>query len=158
KQGRLPLGRAIHIARQIARALAAAHARGIVHRDLKPDNVFLVRRNEDPDFVKVLDFGIAKLMQKAPIENEVKTQTGALIGSAAYMSPEQCRGQPVDQRTDIYALGVIVHQMLSGKLPFIAEGLGELLLAHMTKAPPPLREIDPSIPPAVEQAVLRALD
>ncbi|HEY7957792.1 MAG TPA: serine/threonine-protein kinase [Polyangia bacterium] len=155
--GAFPVGRAIHITRGIGRALAAAHARGIVHRDLKPDNIFLVKRQSDPDFVKVLDFGIAKLMQAQASSPDVKTKTGALIGTPTYMSPEQCRGAPVDHRTDIYALGVIVYQMLTGRLPFLAEGLGDLLLQHMTQAPQPLRELQPSIPAAVEQAVLWAL-
>ena len=154
--GRMPTARAIHVTRGIARALSAAHGHGIVHRDLKPDNIFLITRNEDPDFVKVLDFGIAKLMGNQAA-NEIKTQTGAIIGTPSYMSPEQCRGLAIDQRTDIYALGVIVFEMLTGRLPFQAQGLGELLLQHMTQAPPPLREIDPTIPPMVEAAVLRAL-
>jgi serine/threonine-protein kinase len=155
--GKMPVERALHIARGIARALAAAHARGIVHRDLKPDNIFLIPRGDDPDFVKVLDFGIAKLMQPDN-DMQVKTQTGALIGTPSFMSPEQCRGQPIDQRTDLYALGVIMYQMLTGRLPFIAEGLGELLLAHMTQPPRPPRELSPEIPPTVEQTVLRCLE
>src|SRR5207302_2508731 len=128
------------------RALAAAHARGIVHRDLKPDNIFLVQRGDDPDFVKVLDFGIAKLMQQ-DLAAGYKTQTGAIIGTPFYMSPEQCRGatKELDHRTDIYSLGVIFFQMVTGRLPFDAEGLGDLLLAHMTQPPPPPRTIDPSI-------------
>jgi serine/threonine-protein kinase len=152
--GPLELGRALHIARGIGRALAAAHARGIVHRDLKPDNIFLIRRGGDPDFVKVLDFGIAKLMQPGAGDEHHLTKTGALIGTPSYMSPEQCRGQPVDHRTDIYALGVILYQMLSGRLPFVAHALGELLLAHMTQQPPPLH----GLPPRVDEAILRALE
>src|SRR5678815_4694471 len=124
--GKLPIPRGLHITKGVAQALAAAHARGIVHRDLKPDNIFLIPRGEDPDFVKVLDFGIAKLMQHFEGgDNEIKTQTGALIGTPSYMSPEQCRGQPVDQRTDVYALGVVMYQLFTGRLPFPAEGLGE---------------------------------
>jgi serine/threonine-protein kinase len=151
--------RAVHIARGIGRALAAAHARGIVHRDLKPDNIFLIARNDDPDFVKVLDFGIAKLMSSPSAATpDVKTKTGALIGTPSYMSPEQCRGAPVDHRTDIYALGVLLYQMLTGRLPFIAEGLGELLLLHMTAAPTPPTQLVASIPPVIERAVMRAME
>jgi len=158
-QGAFGVARAVHVARGIGRALAAAHASGIVHRDLKPDNIFLVTRNEDPDFVKVLDFGIAKLMQPETAAGpDVKTKTGSLIGTPSYMSPEQCRGAVVDHRTDIYALGVLLYQMLTGELPFRAEGLGELLLQHMTVAPRPLRELRAEIPQPVERAVLKALE
>src|SRR5205814_8435128 len=113
--GKMPIPRALHITKGVGKALAAAHARGIVHRDLKPDNIFLVTRGDDADFVKVLDFGIAKLMQhhRADGGHEIKTQTGALIGTPSYMSPEQCRGQQVDQRTDVYALGVVMYQMFT---------------------------------------------
>ena len=114
--GRLPLERTVHIVDGIARALEAAHAHGIVHRDLKPDNIVSwCHATTILDFVKVLDFGIAKLMAG---DADVKTQTGALLGTPYYMSPEQCNGAAVDERTDVYALGVIVYQMLTGKLPF----------------------------------------
>jgi serine/threonine-protein kinase len=159
RQGKLPIPRALHITRGIAQALGAAHQAGIVHRDLKPDNIFLVRKGEDPDFVKVLDFGIAKLMgHHDGNANEIKTQTGALIGTPSYMSPEQCRGQPVDQRTDIYALGVLMYQMFTGRLPFLAEGLGELLLAHMTQQPMAPHELAPELPAGIEACILRALE
>jgi eukaryotic-like serine/threonine-protein kinase len=156
REGRLPLARAVHIARGIGKALAAAHARGIVHRDLKPDNVFLVSRDGDRDFVKVLDFGIAKLTLGNA--GDVRTQTGAMMGTPLYMSPEQINGTNVDQRTDIYAMGIIIYQMLIGTLPFNTTTLTELLLAHATQVPPPLRAQDPSIPVAVEGAVLQALE
>jgi serine/threonine-protein kinase len=155
--GKLPLARAVHIARGIARALSAAHGHGIVHRDLKPDNIFLLERAGDPDFVKVLDFGIAKLVGNETAASDVKTKTGALIGTPSYMSPEQCRGIPVDQRSDIYSLGVILYRMLTGRLPFEADALGELLLQHMTQQPKSLREHEPTLPPSVDAAVLRAL-
>ncbi len=158
RAGKFDLDRAVHIAIGIGRALGSAHARGIVHRDLKPDNIFLIPRGDDPDFVKVLDFGIAKLMQQEESAHDIKTQTGALIGTPAYMSPEQCRGQAVDQRTDIYALGVIMYNMFTGKQPFIAEGLGELLLAHMTQVPTALRQIEPEIPEVLEHCVAHALE
>src|SRR5262245_57292356 len=104
RQRKFPLPRALHVARGVGRALAAAHESCIVHRDLKPDNIFLVKRGEDPDFVKVLDFGIAKLMQGDP-QQAYKTQTGAIMGTPYYMSPEQCRGatREMDQRADIYS-------------------------------------------------------
>ncbi len=122
---RVPVTQALHIGRQIAEALEAAHQRGVVHRDLKPDNVFLVERDGDADFVKVLDFGIAKILRGA---TELHTQTGAIMGTPGYMAPEQCRGEVVDPRADLYALGVILYEMLGGRLPFEAEGLGELPL------------------------------
>ena len=155
RSGPVPVARTVHSARGIAKALGAAHARGIVHRDLKPDNVYLVTRDGDADFVKVLDFGIAKLTTNA---GDVRTQAGAVMGTPLYMSPEQINGANVDQRTDIYAMGIIVYQMLTGSLPFETTTLTELLLAHATKTPPPLRDRDPSIPLEVESAVMRALE
>ncbi|HEX4515303.1 MAG TPA: serine/threonine-protein kinase [Polyangiaceae bacterium] len=153
--GPVPVARTLHIAQGMSQALGAAHARGIVHRDLKPDNVFLVSRSGDPDFVKVLDFGIAKLTSNA---GDVHTRTGAVMGTPLYMSPEQINGVNVDHRTDIYAMGIIVYQMLTGSLPFETTTLTELLLAHATKTPPPLRQRDASIPAEVEAAVMRALE
>ncbi|HEY2745731.1 MAG TPA: serine/threonine-protein kinase [Polyangia bacterium] len=150
---RLPLSRAQKIARGIGRALSAAHARGIVHRDLKPDNIFLVRHDDDHDFVKVLDFGIAKLMDGT----DVKTRAGAILGTPYYMSPEQCQGRSVDTRADVYSLGVILYQMVTGRLPFEGQSLGELLMAHLSRAPPRPRTFEPSLPPAAEEALLQAL-
>ncbi len=156
REGRLSLPRSIHIARGIGRALGAAHARGIVHRDLKPDNIFLIAHGEDADFVKVLDFGIAKLMLE---KSDFQTQAGAIMGTPYYMSPEQCNGAPVDQRTDVYSMGIMLYQMLCGRLHlFQHASLGALIAAHLTEAPPPPTRFEPSIPRAVEQAVLQALE
>lgn len=145
---------------QTASALAAAHTRGIVHRDLKPDNLFLVPDETlaAKERVKVLDFGIAKLRGDVR-GGAVRTQTGAIMGTPQYMSPEQCRGfsDAIDHRTDIYALGIILYEMLCGQAPFVSEGLGDILLRHMTEVPAPLCAHVPEIPESLERAVLRAL-
>jgi serine/threonine protein kinase len=166
--GRLELDLAVDVACQTASALAAAHANGIVHRDLKPGNLFLldVDAAATPGVegapvsprVKVLDFGIAKLL--APnLSSEPSTHSGLVIGTPLYMSPEQCRGAQaeVDHRADIYALGIILYQMLCGAPPFVGEGWGELLLRHMTEAPAPPSLHNPAVTPALEAVILGAL-
>jgi hypothetical protein len=156
-----PLGsvRALKIARQILQALAAAHAAGIVHRDLKPENVMLVARAEDPDFVKVLDFGIAKIGdggggtgRQTPAG--VLTRMGSVFGTPQYMSPEQAAGQAVDARADLYTLGLILYEMLAGQPPFVADEISRVLAMHLTQPPPPLPE---SVEPAVAAAVMHLL-
>ncbi len=149
--------RALHIGAQIASALAAAHGAGVMHRDLKPDNIMLTTRLGDPDFVKLLDFGLAKIFIGAEAST-VTTAAGILLGTPQYMSPEACetRGD-VDHRTDIYALGVLLFQMLTGVVPFDGESVGEVLVKQVTQLPPPLRSFNPSIPPSVEQIALRCL-
>lgn len=151
--GSLPTPRLIHLGKQIARGLAAAHARGIIHRDLKPDNVMVVQHGDESDFVKVLDFGIAKV---ATAETG-RTRSGAVFGTPHYMAPEQVAGAAVDPRTDVYALGVILHQMASGTVPFHAESFMGILTQHLYKAPPPLRSLNPHISPGLEAIVLKAL-
>ncbi len=160
QSGPLSIARMRHIVRGIGSALALAHARGIVHRDLKPENIFLVEHDGDPDFVKVLDFGIAKLLH--PEAGRALTHAGEIWGTPEYMSPEQCRGatDEIDTRSDIYSLGVIIHELLSGQLPFGATNAGELLIAHAMLPPPSLRSIrsiNPAMPTAIADAVLRAL-
>ena len=157
----LPIREAIEIACQTASALSAAHACDIVHRDLKPDNLFLV-----PDAailpmrlrVKVLDFGIAKLMGDLS-DGSVNTRTGAIMGTPQYMSPEQCRGiaREIDHRTDIYALGVILYEMVCGAPPFVSEGGGDILIMHVHNPPDPPRTRNADIPEAMEAVILRAL-
>jgi hypothetical protein len=152
---------ALEIARQIASALGAAHAKKIVHRDLKPDNLFLVPSpeptNPTRERVKVLDFGIAKL-QPTTRADSVRTRTGMLMGTPIYMSPEQCLGtREVDHRTDIYALGVILFEMLTGRPPFVSEGFGDMVNMHINKAPPVPSSLRPGLPPALDALVLKLL-
>jgi tRNA A-37 threonylcarbamoyl transferase component Bud32 len=153
-KGPLPAKRIVHVARQVADALAAAHALGIVHRDLKPDNVHLIARGSDEDFVKILDFGIAKMA--GPGADRL-TRAGTVFGTPHYMAPEQAAGTNVDHRTDIYSLGVILYEMVSGMLPFDADNYMGILTQHMYKAPASLRTLDSAPPPALEAIVLKAL-
>ncbi|MEO7732827.1 MAG: serine/threonine-protein kinase, partial [Kofleriaceae bacterium] len=147
--------RSLHVGAQIASALAAAHVAGIIHRDLKPDNIMLLTRLGDQDFVKVLDFGLAKVFSAS---TAVKTAAGVLLGTPQYMSPEACESRgDVDHRTDIYALGVLLFQMMTGVLPFDGESMGEVLIKQVTALPPAPRALNPAIPPSVEQILLRCL-
>jgi serine/threonine-protein kinase len=159
KRGLMSPEQAVDVALQTAAAVTAAHAEGIVHRDLKPENLFLVRdRKTGQEVVKVLDFGIAKL--RGTLSGDaVRTQTGALMGTPPYMSPEQCRGisGEVDHRTDVYALGIILYEMLCGSPPFVGEGFGDVLVQHLTSPPEPPRRRNPTIPASLERVILRAL-
>jgi serine/threonine-protein kinase len=157
-RGPLALDRAIPIALQICGALGAAHAAGIVHRDLKPENVFLVKRG-DFDFVKVLDFGISKV-KSADAEQVRMTKTGQLVGTPLYMSPEQARGESdIDKRVDVYALGVMLYEMLTGVPPFEGDNYFQLLWKHGNEPAQPMRARNPNmyIPDALEDVVARAL-
>ncbi len=159
-RGRIPLRTVQEITRQAGSALAAAHAAGIVHRDLKPENLFLIPDEGMPmGFrMKVLDFGIAKVKHRDDQNSTLKTQAGLLMGSPAYMSPEQCRdSSDVDLRSDIYSLAVMVYEMLAGVPPFASKSATEMLVMQITAEPPPLRQQIPNLPDYVEQAVMRAL-
>jgi serine/threonine-protein kinase len=157
----LPLPRGLQLARHIADALGAAHDQQIIHRDLKPDNVFVLAERPTAALstpIKVVDFGIAKLMGGESGQDGTKTRTGVIIGTPIYMSPEQCRGTgSVDHRSDIYSLGCILFEMLTGQPPFPYEGFGELIHAHLAVEPPSLRASNPSAPPAVEALIKRLL-
>jgi len=154
---RLPASRALFLTRHIADALSAAHNQRIVHRDLKPDNVFLMHASETAP-IKILDFGIAKLMHTSSREGHYKTRTGSIMGTPVYMSPEQCRGAgEVDHRTDIYSLGCILFEMLAGRPPFTYEGFGELIQAHLSTIPPRVTAIDATVPAAADALVARLL-
>jgi tRNA A-37 threonylcarbamoyl transferase component Bud32 len=156
--GAIGIGRAVSIARQILRALSAAHGRGIVHRDLKAENVFLTQR-DGHDFVKLLDFGISKILQ--PVEGSTAvTGTGVVMGTPQYIAPEQAHGAPdVDHRVDIYAMGVILYEMLTGSLPFTGRSMLEVVMKHVQEPPQPMRERRPdlAIPIGLERVVLKAL-
>jgi serine/threonine-protein kinase len=148
---------AARVVAQVAAAVGAGHEHGMVHRDLKPANIFLRNHPDYPDFVKVLDFGIAKLVAH---DRNVQhhTEMGALIGTPAYMSPEQCLGDThLDHRSDIYSLGVVLFQVLTGRLPFTAETAGRLIMSHVQEVPPSPQAINPSLSAATSAVILRAM-
>ena len=151
----LPLSKAIDYALQLADGLAAAHERGIVHRDLKPENLFITHDGR----LKILDFGIAKLLApegKSPDPKpSSKTQTGAILGTMGYMSPEQVRGQPADRRSDIFSLGAILYEMLAGKRAFHANSPMETAFAIVNDDPPELPE---QVPDPLQEVVWRSLE
>jgi hypothetical protein len=147
---------ALRLARQVASALAAAHERNVVHRDLKPANVMLVPdpEAEGRERAKILDFGLAKVDPRGDGALRPGTRTGVVLGTAMYMAPEQCRGaRDVDGRADVYALGVILYEMLCGRPPFIGESEGELVSMQLRDEPPPLHTLLPDVPPEVEDVV-----
>ncbi|HRC55136.1 MAG TPA: serine/threonine-protein kinase, partial [Kofleriaceae bacterium] len=158
RRGRFGQTAAAALLRGVCSALTAAHAKGIVHRDLKPDNIFLVADPDAPFGVrsKVLDFGIAKLTD-AGISASA-TRTGAVMGTPTYMSPEQCRGTgEVDHRADLYSLGCVLYELVCGRPPFISQGAGELIGAHLYVTPDSPRRYAPEISPALEGLILSLL-
>ena len=148
QKGQLNWREALHFATQIAKALEHAHSRGIVHRDIKPHNIMILKDGS----VKVADFGIAR------ISSAQNTLTREALGSVHYISPEQARGLPVDGRSDIYSLGIVMYEMLSGKLPFDGDDDRTVALKHLSAVPTPLREIAPSVPEALEKIVMKAME
>ncbi|MCC6667333.1 MAG: protein kinase [Polyangiaceae bacterium] len=155
QRGRIPAEEAVPIFRGIARALDAAHAAGIVHRDLKPENVFLVADDQSPLMPKLLDFGIAKLMGGATGGH--KTRTGVPMGTPYYMSPEQCRGDKIDHKTDVYSFGVLAFQVLTGALPFAGDSFMQIMFAHVSSPPPAPTSVLPGLAPTFDAPILQML-
>jgi len=153
REGHCEVSTTLQLLRPIAEALDAAHAAGVVHRDLKPQNVFLSWDQAGDTVPKLLDFGMAKLL----VESAVQTVSGVPVGTPLYMSPEQARGEKVDGRSDVYGLGVLCHEMLTGRVPFMGESPLAVLVSHLTVAPPRVSEVLASLPPELDEPVLAML-
>lgn len=147
RRGILSWKEAVHFSKQIARALGHAHERGIIHRDIKPQNIMLLRDGT----IKVADFGIASL------ENELQENDGQAIGSIHYIAPEQARGELPDARSDIYSLGVVMYEMMTGEVPYTGDSLGEIAVKHMNATPTPIHELNQDIPDQLEEIISRAM-
>ena len=156
-EGVLAPFRVCRIMRQVCASVADAHDAGIIHRDLKPDNIFLTEVGSDKDWVKVLDFGVAKLVDAEGVGT--LTETGMIFGTPKYMSPEQADGRPIDHRADIYAIGVVLYELLLGKPPFTADTPVGVLMKHISEPPKPFTEARPDlqVDPSIEALVMRAL-
>ncbi len=144
-ESRLVPERALHITRHVLTGLAHAHHLGIVHRDVKPDNVVIVQEPEDPEFAKILDFGIARLAEPDAPEKTKLTQKGEIFGTPIYMSPEQVRGDPIDSRADLYSVSVMLYEMLAARPPFVSKNQNGLFAMHLAALPPPLRDWAPDV-------------
>ena len=157
REGNLSLERALRITRQIAEALAAAHAQGVIHRDLKPENVLLIERDGDRDFVKVLDFGIALTVGGGGEPRRRLTQPGLAVGTPEYMAPEQAMEATADERSDIYALGAILYEMATGQQAYRGDTFTKILLEKVQHDPPPPRELRGDLAPDVEAVIVKAM-
>jgi len=160
RQGPMQWERALRVMIPVCHALAEAHRAGIIHRDLKPENIFLTEQGGNPDFPKVLDFGLAKVSEKQMGRGSMMlTQQGMVFGTPEFMSPEQAQGEPLDWRSDIYSLALILYELLTGKLPFEATKPVEVMRAHLQETPILLNErvMGLRFPPALEQVIARAL-
>jgi len=159
EEGALPWNRVREIVMQICRALRAAHDKGIVHRDMKPENIFLIHREGRPEFVKILDFGIAKVMGLDP-KGPRLTRAGMIFGTPEYMAPEQAEGKETDHRADVYAVGCIVYHLMTGETPFVADSFMAMLTKQMSEQPipPSVRRPDLAITPEMDALVAKALE
>ncbi|HTJ46374.1 MAG TPA: serine/threonine-protein kinase [Kofleriaceae bacterium] len=157
ERGAIAPPRAVHIARQLLAGLDSAHASGVVHRDLKPDNVLLLGAPGE-ELVKVLDFGVAKLLDDDGRPSEISVMAGSLLGTAEYMSPEQVRCEAIDPRSDVYAVGILLYEMLTGMKPFSAERDLAVLRMQVEDAPVAPRALAPQITNQLERVILRALE
>lgn len=158
REGRIPLPDVVHIAGQVLRALSRAHAEGIVHRDLKPDNIFLCKRDDDPMFVKIVDFGISKVSKKS-ISADTLTRRGVVLGTAFYMSPEQAQAfRDIDGRTDLYSLGAILYEALAGRPPHIGAAYEPVLIDICTKDAEDIRKHAPDVPETMAEVIAKALE
>lgn len=159
RKGKIPYERALSLFRQIADGLSAAHRKSIVHRDLKPANVLLLKQDDGTELVKLVDFGIAKLLPASGKKQQQLTRTGEVFGSPIYMSPEQCQGLELDRRSDIYALGCLMYETLAGVPPLEGKTFLETLNMHVNDTPKTFAEVDPSIkiPAGLEQIVFRCM-
>ncbi len=159
KQRTIPYDRALSIIKQVCKGLMAAHEKGIIHRDLKPENIFLTSAGKKTEMVKILDFGIAKMSVIDDADKKL-TKTGVVFGTPEYMSPEQAAGKKVDERIDIYSMGVIMYEMFTGTVPFTGDTFMSILTKHMFEPVPDMRFMNTnlSIPNAMEQIVLRTLE
>ncbi|MET0339963.1 MAG: serine/threonine-protein kinase [Polyangiales bacterium] len=155
ERGPLPISTACNITAQLLEGLAAIHARGVVHRDIKPSNVILQPRADGTVSLRLMDFGIGKITAQAPDVTGI-TRQGDIIGTPCYMPPEQLTGAGVDTRVDIYAVGVVLYEMLTGQLPYSANSIAEVVAAVLRDAMPQVRDARPEVPPAVEEVVTRA--
>jgi len=155
-RGPLAWARAKSIILQICRALHAAHNQGILHRDVKPDNCFRIKRGANRDFIKMFDFGLAKIFRDGDGGGRLTT-SGTIFGTPEYMSPEQTRGEPVDHRSDLYSTGIILYELVTGIVPFRGEHFMEIFKQQVSDPPIPPSEVNPAVSPALEQVILKAI-
>lgn len=155
----LTLGEIVHVALLTLRGLSAVHDAGIIHRDLKPDNVFLTCDRSGALFPKILDFGISRSTEpRSGRRSALTTREGVIVGTPEYMSPEQARGvRSIDKRTDIYSMGCILYEALTGQLPFRSENVGDLIIQIVTSSAPPVHELNPAVPKALSEVVTKAM-
>ncbi|HEY9869340.1 MAG TPA: protein kinase [Candidatus Obscuribacterales bacterium] len=159
QEGRVGVERFLRICAQVCDALDHAHRHGIIHRDLKPGNIMLTVREGEPDFVKVVDFGVAKILPFAGEDSQSVTQSGEVFGSPVYMSPEQCVGEPLDVRSDVYSMGVVMYEMLTGRVPLRGKDIIQTIMMHKCDMPPRFSQVRPDLklPERLETVVLNAL-